>query len=354
MANDIQTRNTFRRKLGLDTRSATAGDSAGVVYEPGRSGYCRVRYPSADGFGFPTVVRLKINIDLKPGTPVIVGYDRDGQAAVVDVDFDGMEAGNYNPLVTTTINPTTNGVDLNLSPILISTPFGAAKPLYVTLFPFKYIRNGTIHTFTGASGGIDLSSFVPGSADQHCVVGIFVTPSDASETKASAAQSTGDPLTDDDFQECITASTDGGFPVAFWRLRTSQTLISDTDKYWDARQWINVPENDFATVQTTDATQTTIASVSVAESSLLTITGTFSGVRSTYAAAISGTFVAGIRRASGGSATLVGVTVTSNTDGVTPSFTVDADVGTNTARLRVTGIGSQTWNWSANYKCLVT
>lgn len=344
-----------RRKTGQDARSATVGDVDGVVYEPGRKGYVRVTYPSSAGRTFPTVVRLKVNIQLAPGTPVIVDYDRTGQPAIVDIDFDGMEAGDWNPHTGQTTNPSVNAVDLNLSPILLCGAFGSSKPLYVYLLNFKYIRNGTVHTFDGVDGGIDLSGYVPGASNNWCVVGIFVKPDDTSEVISSTAQNISEPITDTDFQECVTASTDGSFPVAFWQLTNGQTLIADTDKRWDARQWINVPENDYATVATSGNTQTTLASVAVAELSLLTITGTFSGVKSDYSAAIAGTFVAGVRRASGGNATLVGVNVTSNEDsGGTPSFTVDADTGTQTARLRCTGISAETWNWSVKYQCLVT
>lgn len=347
-------RTNMRRILGLDDRSAVIGDVNGVIYEPGRSGYVRVRYPSSDGYGYPTVVRLAITAQLTPGLPVKVGW-KDGEQQVKALDNKAIDAGNWNGYTGATVNQQTNAVDLNTSPILISTAFGAAKPLYVTLLAFKYVRNGTVHSFGGVSGGIDLSSYIPGSVDQHCVVAIFLTPSDTSEVKSSAAQSTSEPITDSDFQECFTASTDGSLPVAIWRLKHGQTLIADTDKILDWRQWINVPESDFATLQTTGNTQTTIASVAVAELSLVTITGMFSGVKSDYSAAISGTFVAGIRRASGGNATLVGVTVTSNEDSAgMPSFTVDADTGTQTARMRVTGITAETWNWTVKYQMLTT
>lgn len=355
MANqDAIVRTQFRRILGLDDRSAIIGDSAGVIYEPGRSGFVRVRYPSSDGFSYPTVVRLGITAQLSVGLPVKVGY-RDGEPQVKSLDNKAVDAGNWNGYTGTTTNKETNAVDLNSSPILLSSAFGSAKPLYVTLLNFKYIRNGVLHSFSGVSGGINLSSYIPGSADQWGVVGLFVTPSDTSEVKASAAQSTSEPLTDTDMQECITASTDGSIPVAFYKLTHGQTLVSDTDKYWDARQWINIPENDYATLQTTDNTQTTIASVAVAELSLVTITGTFSGAKSDYTASIAGTFVASVRRASGGNATLVGVTVTSNEDSAgTPAFTVDADTGTQTARMRVTGITAETWNWTVKFQTLTT
>lgn len=345
------TRDTFRRVVGLDDRKAIIGDSTGVIYEPGRPGFARVRYPSSNGFGYPTVVRIGVPVDLSNGLAVKVGW-KDGELQIKSVDYGAMQAGGWNPLQAAAVSQQVNAIDLNLSPILISTPF-IGKSLYVTLFPFRYIRNGTVHDFTGVSGGIDLSSYVPGSSGQNRVVGIYLKPDDTSEVKAST--STNDPLGTTDFQESLNASSDGSIPAVFWRMYYGQTALADTDKLWDCRQWINVPENDFATLQTTDNTQTTIASVSVAELSLVTITGTFSGAKSDYSAAIAGTFVASVRRITGGNATLVGVTVTSNEDSAgTPAFTVDADTASQTARLRCTGIAAETWNWAVKYSCLVT
>lgn len=152
----------------------------------------------------------------------------------------------------------------------------------------------------------------------------------------------------------------GNIPLWAYAIRAGATYIPvqpqspDTLYFVDRRPWLIAPDPT-ATVTTTDATQTTLASIAVAEASLLTITGTFSGVKSDYSAAISGTFVAGIRRATAGNATLIGVTVTSNEDsGGTPAFTVDADTGTQTARLRIQGISAETWNWSVKYSSLVS
>lgn len=353
MDKDVEVQKILDRATGRTSRSATIGDADGVVYEPGRPGYVRVTYPASSGRTYPTVVRLRVGIKLDPGTPVIVGLDRNNQPAVIDIDFDGMERADWNPYTGATTNKEVSNTDLNTSPILLSTAFGAANPLYVTVFPFRYIKNGILHNFAGVEGGIDLSSYIPGSGGQQCVVGIFLTPSDTHEIQVST--DTDNPVGDTDIQECITQATVGSIPVAYWKLRYGQTLITDTDKLDDGRQWINIPEYDSAAIQTTDDTQTTLASITVSEASLLTITGTFSGVKSDYGAAISGTFVAGVRRATAGNATLVGVTVTSNEDSSgTPAFTVDADTGTQSAKLLVTGIAAETWDWQVNYKSLIT
>lgn len=260
MDNKQNTRDRFRRLLGLDDRSAIIGDSAGVIYEPGRTGFVRVRYPSADGYGYPTVVRLAIGAALSVGLPVRVGW-KDGEVQVKALDNQGLDVGNWNGYIGTTTNQQTNGVDLNLSPLLLSTAFGVAKPLYVTLFPLKYVNGSTLHYFPGVSGGIDLSSYVPGSANEHCIVGIFVTPSDVHEIQVSTVKDLSEPLGDDDCQECITAATALSIPAVFWRLYYGQTLISDTDKWLDIRQWINVPSTGGSSSLTIDDGTTTVTSV---------------------------------------------------------------------------------------------
>lgn len=349
---DNQQITAIRRRVGLDTRAATAGDASGTVYEPGRPGYVRVTYPASAGRTFPTVVRLRINIDLKPGTPVVVGYDRNLQPAIVDIDFTGMEAGTWNPYTGGTVNPDINPVDLNLSPILLSTAFGAAQPLYVTLFPFMYIRHRTIHLFTGVSGGINLTSYIPGTSNYWLLAGIFLKTDDTHEIAVSTAQDRNDPLDETDIQECITASSSGAVPICMWILRNGQTAIADTDKFWDARQWINISEDASATVTTADATVTTIASITIAELQMATITATMNGRKSDYSAAIGGTLNAVVRRATGGNVTLVGsVTTDIHEDSPgTPTFTLDIDTGTQTARFRVTGIAAESWVWTVNYK----
>ena len=237
-----------RRVLNLDTRRAVLGDANGVVYEPGRVGYVRVTYPASDnnstGRTFPTVVRLRVNIDTSDvGKPVIVGYDREGLPAVIDVDFTGSETSGRNPIGdVTTSNPLTNNtVDLNYSPILRSQPFGPGAPLYVSVLPFYYVKDGTFHTFNGVDGGIDMSAYLPGVANQWQLAGLFLKTDDTVEVVTSTDQDFSEPLDETDIQECITASSSNSIPIAMWIVRYGQTSIADTDKFFDARQWINVP-----------------------------------------------------------------------------------------------------------------
>lgn len=105
-----------------------------------------------------------------------------------------------------------------------------------------------------------------------------------------------------------------------------------------------------AATQTTDATATTLYSRVVDENTAIILSGHIVGAQSDYSAAAGNRVQAVVRRASGGNVTLVGSVqgdTTQEDDGVgTPAITIDVDTGTQTVRVRVTGIASETWNWA--------
>lgn len=250
MANEIELkrlRAELQKRLRLTRRRAVLGDnsSPAVVDEPGKPGYVRVRYAASgnnsSGFTFPNVVRLRANISKNPGTPVIVGYDIDGEPAVIDADFNGLEQGGYNPLTSMVVNQDVNGfVDLNQSPLLRSQPKGPGQPLYVSVLPLIYIdAAGTLQWFAGQE--IDLESYIPAGTGEWCLAGLFLTSANTVEVVTSTDQPLNDPLDETDIQECIDGRSTDALPIACWRLVNGQTSIADTDKFFDARQWINVP-----------------------------------------------------------------------------------------------------------------
>lgn len=107
-----------------------------------------------------------------------------------------------------------------------------------------------------------------------------------------------------------------------------------------------------AQVQTTDATQTTIASISVAEDQLVLIHALVQALRSDASEAYAAIKMAAVRRAAAGNVTLVGsvVDIAEQEDsGGAPDATLDVDTGTQTARIRVTGEAAKTFNWKVTY-----
>lgn len=106
-----------------------------------------------------------------------------------------------------------------------------------------------------------------------------------------------------------------------------------------------------ASVQTTDATATDIATIALAEGEAVTVRGMVVGLKSDGSAACGGDFRATFRRAAGGNVTLVGslsANVSEDSAG-SPSFTVVADTTAQTVAIRVTGVAAETWEWQVMY-----
>lgn len=244
MANQVLIRNV-RRKLGLERRRARLGDGNGRVYVPGRSGYVYVRFSASDGntdsLTVPTAVRLRANIAVANDAPVIVSHDKDGVLAVFESDFGGVEQSGGNPLSGLSNNVEVNGyIDLSYSPILRSQPVGGSEGLSVSVLPFLYVSGTTLNVYMGEK--LDLTSYIPATTDYWCLVGLFLKTDNTVEVISSTAKSTADPLGADDIQECITGATALSVPICCWQLTNGQTEIVDTDKFFDARQWINIPQ----------------------------------------------------------------------------------------------------------------
>lgn len=340
-----------------DIRAASLGDTNGVVWVS--AGLVNVRYTASgnntDGLGWPTVVKMEVNIPDEPGTPVIVGLDEEYEHAVLKTFSNGVLQAGGSPSGGVTGNNSLRRTDLEQVPYLKTVPVGPSAPLYLYTMVFQYIRGKTYHGFTAAL--TDMSSYIPGTSGIRKAIGVFLKPDDTIEIVQGDNEYIADPIIiGTSLQPILNRATVGSIPTSFWNLYYGQTEIADTDRLLDARQWINIPDYDAATVTTTNNTQTTLASISVSELQMITITATINGRKSDYSAAIGGTVTATVRRATGGNVTLVGsAVVSSNEDSSgTPSFTIDVDTGTQTARLRVTGISAETWYWTAQYKQVVS
>lgn len=233
--------------------------------------------------------------------------------------------------------------------------------LNIHVAPFAYYDlDGHWRSFGGDGLDTDFTADIAALSGEHQMAVVYydVTTRNLGyllSTAVTGGEADKDTLDASTIEDLVSAA--GYIFVGAVHLYDGQTTIEETDIYRtaDPRVVYPTPLTSVATLTTSNNTQTTIASIAVSELQHITITGTFSGVKSDYSAAISGTFVAGVRRATAGDATLVGVTVTSNEDsGGTPSFTVDADTVTDTARMRCTGITAETWNWVARYQTLLS
>jgi hypothetical protein len=108
------------------------------------------------------------------------------------------------------------------------------------------------------------------------------------------------------------------------------------------------------TVSTTNATPTQIASIPVPESSSVTITGRFIGLRDTATEAVGGTFRGEFHRPTGGSVAVIGIVQVDLDEDSSGSPTIDliADTGTESASIQVTGEVGKNFNWKVAYNVL--
>lgn len=110
-----------------------------------------------------------------------------------------------------------------------------------------------------------------------------------------------------------------------------------------------------AAVQTTDATETTLASVLCNAEEMVTIHAMVNGFVSDFDEAVAANVFASARRDTAGNITLIGtplVQVVEDAPGE-PTILVDADTGTQTIRIRVIGEAS-TYNWTTTYHYMKT
>lgn len=104
-----------------------------------------------------------------------------------------------------------------------------------------------------------------------------------------------------------------------------------------------------AAVQTTDATATAIATITLSANEMLCVEARFCGFRDDFGASIGGTLVYTARRAGAGAVEVsVPVVVIQEDSAGAPIF--DADVSGNDVRLLVQGIALENWNWVCTYR----
>ena len=219
--------------------------------------------------------------------------------------------------------------------------------LYVYVEPFQY--DG------GYWPGGNLALTPPGTANQQAWCVVAFDPATGTLSQFTGAEYAlpvllgGSELA----QVNITA---GYIPLGGVVLQNGQTAITGAEVWGDLRYHFAQAGSRIyaASVQTTNATATTLASVAVAEDEAVTVVATISGAIADYSAAIGGTVTAVARRVAAGNVTQVGSVTTDvqEDSGGSPTFTADVDTTTQTVRIRVTGVASETWNWRAKYEVL--
>jgi len=123
----------------------------------------------------------------------------------------------------------------------------------------------------------------------------------------------------------------------------SLTVDDISGSYADAEQVFKQ-----AGVQTTDATVTQGAAITLSTNTMVTVEARINGFRSDYSASCGGRIFYVARRVAG-SAVEVGAPVVDVIEDSASAPTVDADVSGNDVRLLVQGVAGQTWNWVVTY-----
>lgn len=249
MADSVSTlRQRVRRTLNLDPIRGILGDSNGIIYEPNRPGYVRVRLRQGTGFTTYATVRNKATIQMIPGNPVLLYRDPDNELAVYEADLQAQLQSGINPIAN---NPLDRAAfaSKNQTEILTALCYPLSpSSMKVGVKQWPYIIGSTIYLFNG--GTIDLTSFVPSSGN-HCLVTIFLKTNQTLEAKAATARNILDPLDITDIQQCLTAKTTGSVALWCWRLYGGQTTITIQDSWLDLRQFLNVDQQGSAINLTT-------------------------------------------------------------------------------------------------------
>jgi hypothetical protein len=255
MTFDQNLRKQFRRKLGLDQFRAVTGGTDGSLDVPGQPGYVFVSYLTAQGqLSAKVAVRFKAVVPKTIGQPVIIGYDQDSVLSIIAADFATQEAVAISPLSN---NPADPNVVYYIDQARITTlnahVISSATPsMLVTVEPFLYTVSGTFHQFTGGDGDggtIDLTGYIPASANEQCIVCLFLDlAAETIEIQASTPKSTTDPLGIDDVQECMDAASAGVLAIWSFRLYNGQVGITTGnlpigDDFLDLRVLVNLPNS---------------------------------------------------------------------------------------------------------------
>lgn len=244
MVSDQLLRKQIRRVIGLDIYRATLGGEDGRVDAPGLPGYVVIRYIQAGGaFSQPVTVRFRAVMKKTPGAAIIVGYDDDGELAVLRSDFVGETSVGTMPQGD---NPADDNVSYfiqqqRLVTFVCHPVSSAADSMLVTVQSGTVIdlANKTFSYFFGSQE--DLTTYIPAGAGEWCLACLFLKPDYTIEIFASTSKTSPDDLGFDDINECFAATTTGSLPIWAWRLYNGQTGIASGapadggDDYMDLR-----------------------------------------------------------------------------------------------------------------------
>jgi hypothetical protein len=119
---------------------------------------------------------------------------------------------------------------------------------------------------------------------------------------------------------------------------------------WASSQW-NMRQSS---VQTTDATVTTLVSIALAEGEMVIINDTINGFQSDFTDAVGATVSITAYRPTGGNVTQIGEEIINLNSTSTSSVTAGVNVGTQSVIIQINGVLAETWNWVSTHQYMFT
>jgi len=119
---------------------------------------------------------------------------------------------------------------------------------------------------------------------------------------------------------------------------------------WASSQW----QMRQSSVQTLDATVTTLVSIPLLEGEMVIINDTINGFQSDFSDALGATVSITAYRPTGGNVTQIGEEIINVNSTSTADVTADVSVGTQSVIIEVKGVAAETWNWVSTHQYMFT
>lgn len=245
----LKLRQDVRRNLKLDTFQAVLGDGGTppVLDEPGQPGFVRVRYQTASGFSAPVTLPFEAVMIKRLDAPVIVGYNYEGDLAVLTPNQAAQRTQGTNTLENNPADPNVSyWIQQQRIVTLASHPISSStNSMLVVVQPWLLIDLSTDAVTYFAGQQVDLTASIPSNPGEWCIACLFWKTDNTIEVIASTPKPSQTDLGIDDIQECVSGRTAGSQPVWAWQLYYGQTGITGGaqvdggDDYMDLRQMVN-------------------------------------------------------------------------------------------------------------------
>jgi hypothetical protein len=109
-----------------------------------------------------------------------------------------------------------------------------------------------------------------------------------------------------------------------------------------------------SSVQTTDATKTTLVSIVLAEGEMVIINDTINGFQNDFSDALGATVSITAYRPTGGNVTQIGEEIINVNSTSKADVTADVSIATQSVLIEVKGVAAETWNWVSTHQYMFT